>query len=230
MMDKLLERKKKLSDSILSNRNLPEKPDPIELYGKYVKILPLDIDRDALELFMVSNGSSIQRPNKFIKDYNSNELIWKFTRHEPFTNIDDFIKYLHEIQNINDRRVFCIFDAVENYQIGIVGYITNSPKDLNIEIGALWISPIAQGTNAALEICYLMLNHAFEIGYRRVQYAIFKENVRSKKLAEKAGFTFENIQKSSFIYKNIGFDLSFFRILDSEWLEIKKTLNNKLGY
>ena len=75
-----------------------------------------------------------------------------------------------------------------------------------------------------------MLNHAFEIGYRRVQYAIFKENVRSKKLAEKAGFTFENIQKSSFIYKNIGFDLSFFRILDSEWLEIKKTLNNKLGY
>ena len=74
-MNELLKRKKKLSDSILSNRNLPVKPDPIELYGKYVKILPLDIDRDGFELFMISNGSSIQRPNKFIKEYNSNELI-----------------------------------------------------------------------------------------------------------------------------------------------------------
>ena len=38
---------------------------------------------------------------------------------------------------MNDRRVFCVFDAVENYQIGIVGYTSNSPKDLKIEIGAL---------------------------------------------------------------------------------------------
>ena len=69
------EHKRKLSDNILFKRSLPVKPDPIELYGKYIKILPLDIERDAYQLFMISNGSAIQRENKSIGEYDCNELI-----------------------------------------------------------------------------------------------------------------------------------------------------------
>ena len=65
---------RKLSEDILT-RNIPIKPEPVELYGKHIKILSLDIERDAESLFMISNGSAIQRPNKSIKAYDSNELI-----------------------------------------------------------------------------------------------------------------------------------------------------------
>ena len=74
-MNKRMGHKNKLPDKVLSNRNLPVKPDPIELYGKYIKILPLNIKRDAYQLFMVSNGSAIQRPNKLVEEYDREELI-----------------------------------------------------------------------------------------------------------------------------------------------------------
>ena len=67
--------KNKLPDNVLSKRNLPLKPNPVELYGKYIKILPLDIERDGHQLFMISNGSAIQRENKSIGEYDSEELI-----------------------------------------------------------------------------------------------------------------------------------------------------------
>ena len=179
---------------------------------------------------MISNGSAIQRENKSIGEYDSEELIWKFTRRYPFTDANDYINYLHELANFENRRLFCIFDAVYNYQIGLTGYIDNSPEGLNIEIGIVWISPVAQRTNAGLEMCFLMANHAFEIGYRRVQWGSFKENFRSNKLAEKAGFNFEFIIKNYHISKNRGYNLVYYRILDFEWPEIKKILYNKLDY
>ena len=65
----------KLPESILLKRSIPIKPEPIELYGRYIKLLPLDVNRDSEQLFMVSNGLEIQRSNKYIREYDSNELI-----------------------------------------------------------------------------------------------------------------------------------------------------------
>ena len=68
-------RKEKLPECILSRRSLSIKPETAELYGKYIKILPLDTNRDSESLFMISNGSLIQRSNKIIEEYDNNELI-----------------------------------------------------------------------------------------------------------------------------------------------------------
>ena len=67
--------KSKLTDDVLSKRSLSLKPDSIELYGKYIKIIPLDIERDSSELFLISNGSAIQRFDKYVEEYNSDEKI-----------------------------------------------------------------------------------------------------------------------------------------------------------
>ena len=67
--------KHKLDDCILSKRNLPLKSDIRDFYGKYITILPLDIKRDSEMLFLMSNGSPIQRLDKVIEEYDPNELI-----------------------------------------------------------------------------------------------------------------------------------------------------------
>ena len=217
-----------LAENVLSRRNLPVKPDPIELYGKYIKILPLDINRDSEQLFQISNGSPIQRPNKSIEAYDSNELIWKYVSIGPFENLSDFIDYLQRLKDTEDVRFFCIFDAIENYQIGVVAYRNNKPENLAIEIGYIWLSPIAQRTKAATEMCYLLLNNAFNLGYRRVEWLFFSQNSRSYNLAIKVGFVFEFAKKNYCIYKNRQWHLAFLRMLDHEWPERKKQLEKIL--
>ena len=104
----------------------------------------------------------------------------------------------------------------------------NSPENLRIEIGNIWLSPIAQGTHAAKEVCYLLLNHVFKLGYRRVDWVLYKENIRSYKLAIKVGFSFEFIEKNADIAQGRGYDYAWFRVLDFEWPEKKKNLKELL--
>ena len=227
-MDNRRIRKNKLPDNILSKRNLPLKPDPIELYGKYIKLLPLDIRRDSYELFMVSNGSEIQRPNKYIEAYSHDEKIWKLTMQNPFETLNDFTNYLQYQKDLVDSRLFCIFDAVYNYQIGIVAYRFNAPEHLRIEIGSIFLSPIAQSTKAATEALYLLLKHAFALGYRRILWSALIHNVRSYRFGSKAGFSFEFTQKNFFVLKGRVWDAAVLKILDFEWPEIKKKLEELL--
>ena len=221
-------RKNKLEECILSKRNLPRKPGLRDFYGKYIKILPLDIKRDSQQLYQISNGSSIQRSNKYIESYDCNELIWKYTGYNPFLNLNDFTNYLKEVKGMPDTQFFCIFDAIENYQIGVCGYRNNEPEHLKIDIGFVWLSPIAQGTMAATEMGFLLLNHIFELGYRRAHWALFIENIRSWKLATKIGFSFEFIQKKFSVCKNRSWNLTYLKILDHEWPESKRKLQELL--
>ena len=221
-------RKNKLEECILSKRNLPRKPGLRDFYGKYIKILPLDIKRDSQQLYQISNGSSIQRSNKYIESYDCNELIWKYTGYNPFLNLNDFTNYLKEVKGMPDTQFFCIFDAIENYQIGVCGYRNNEPEHLKIDIGFVWLSPIAQGTMAATELCYLLLNHVFEIGYRRIVWYFTRQHIKSYKLVTKVGFLLDTMKKKWQVVKDFQLDITFFRMLDFEWPEKKLKLEELL--
>ena len=80
------------------------------------------------------------------------------------------------------------------------------------------------GTMANLEATYLLLQHAFNLGYRRVEWKCDALNGRSRKAALRMGFKFEGIQESHFIIKGRNRDTAWFRILDSEWPEVEKLL------
>ena len=68
-------KKIRLPNNELAKRNLPLKPDPVSLYGKYVTIMPFDKERDAKELFNALNGSPIKKPNKSIEVYDQDNLV-----------------------------------------------------------------------------------------------------------------------------------------------------------
>ena len=129
-----IRRRNRLPEEILSKRNLPLKPEPIELVGSFIKIRPLDIERDSKELYMISNGSPICRHGKSTESYDPNELIWKWTANRPFQNLNDFTEYLRHTMDMANTRLFTIFDAVEDYQIGVCGYRMNNPEHLRISI------------------------------------------------------------------------------------------------
>jgi RimJ/RimL family protein N-acetyltransferase len=62
-----------------------------------------------------------------------------------------------------------------------------------------------------------MLRHAFDIGYRRVEWKCDALNERSRRAALGMGFRFEGIQEAHFIVKDRNRDTAWFRLLDRDW-------------
>ena len=102
--------------------------------------------------------------------------------------------------------------------------MSNEPAHLKIELGNIWYSPLVQGTGANREATYLMLRHAFRLGYRRVEWKCDALNSRSRHTATRMGFTFEGIQDAHFIVKGRNRDTAWYRILDHEWPDVKARL------
>jgi RimJ/RimL family protein N-acetyltransferase len=207
---------------------LPAKPAPITLAGQYVRLEPLVVERDAQPLFELSNGSPISLGQRSVEAYDADTLIWRYLFNGPFANMADFATSLQT--QVHDPRglCFCVFDLATGHQVGVTNYMNNYPEHLKIELGGIWYSPVAQRTPANTEATYLMLGHAFELGYRRVEWKCNSYNERSRRAALRMGFKFEGIQEGHMIVKGRNRDTAWFRIVDTEWFTVKAHLEKLL--
>lgn len=216
------------ADVLARRKRLPEKPASIKLVGKCVYIEPLDIVRDGQALFEMSNGTPITLNERSIDIYDADELVWRYMLDGPFDNRTDFESSLQPYINAHNGLCLCIFDRASKRQIGVINFINNRPDHLKIELAGIWYSPIVQRTRANTETIYLMLKHAFDLGYRRLEWKCDAQNERSRRAALRLGFRFEGIQESHMIMKECNRDTAWFRILESEWPDVKKNLEQFL--
>ena len=84
---------------------------------------------------------------------------------------------------------FAICGAGKGEGGGDASYLRITPVSGSIEVGHLHYSPLLQGTTAATEAMYLMMKHAFELGYRRYEWKCDVLNAKSRAAAERLGFT-----------------------------------------
>ena len=213
-----------LPDDVLARRDqLPLKPTPVVLAGKRVRLEVLDRARDAEVLYALTNGSVIDLGGRHVAAYDADELVWRYMGAGPFATLDEFRGYLEGLDAAN-ALPFTVFDQTTGAAVGIACMINNVPKDLKVELGSISYSPIAQRTGANTEATYLMLAHAFALGYRRVEWKCNALNQRSRMAALRLGFRFEGIQEAHMIIKGRNRDTAWFRILDHEWDGVKRQL------
>lgn len=214
-----------LSPQVLSKRDsLPLKPDPVVLLGQHVRLEPLVVERDAQSLFEMSNGSAISLGGRSVGAYDAEALIWRYMFDGPFGNREEFATFLQAQVDARHGLCLCVFDVLTGRQIGVVNFLNSTPMHLKIELGSIWYSPVAQRTAANTEATYLMLQRAFELGYRRVEWKCHAGNERSRRAALRMGFKFEGIQDCHMIAKGCSRDTAWFRILEAEWPGVKKKL------
>lgn len=207
-----------LPAEVLEKRaQLPRKPAPVTLAGRYVQLMPFDFERDAAALHAVSNGSAITLGDRHVDAYDPEALIWRWMFAGPFATQADFEAYMRTQVNAENGLPYTVFDVPSGQPVGVANYLANFPEHLKIELGSIWYSPIAQRTNANLEATYLMLKHAFALGYRRLEWKCDALNERSRRAALRMGFKFEGIQEAHYIIKGRNRDTAWFRILDYEW-------------
>lgn len=219
----------KLPTNTLERRTkLPEKPAPLTLLGKYVRLESLVVERDAQCLFEMSNGNALKLGDRSMNSYDADELVWRYMFDGPFNHVEELAASLQLQVNSPNGRCLCVFDISSGLQIGIANLMNNIPSHLRIELGGIWYSPIVQKSPANTEATYLMLKHCFELGYRRVEWKCHSLNERSRKAALRMGFKFEGIQEGHMIAKNCNRDTAWFRILESEWPKVKQNLEQLL--
>jgi RimJ/RimL family protein N-acetyltransferase len=216
------------ADVLARVRSLPLKPAPATLRGRFVWLEPLDVARDAEALFAVSNGQPIDLAGRIHAAYDAEALVWRYLFQGPFGELDPFRAYLVDQVSGADRLCLCVFEQESGQPAGVVNLMSNVPAFLRIELGGIWYSPVIQRTQANLESTYLMLVHAFDLGYRRVEWKCDSRNERSRRSAARMGFTFEGIQEQHMIIKGRNRDTAWYRILDHEWPAVRRKLEGML--
>jgi RimJ/RimL family protein N-acetyltransferase len=186
-------------------------PAPDELVGRWVTLRPVHLT-DADALFEASRD----------------DAIWTYLMYGPFAGVADMRARLEEIDASTDQLFFAIVrDGVPQ---GIASYLRIEPEHGSIEIGDIWFGTPLQRTPAATEAIFLLARHAFDdLGYRRLEWRCNALNEKSRRAAERFGFTFEGIFRQHMVVKGRNRDTAWYSIIDDEWPAIRRAFEDWLA-
>ncbi|HVT56160.1 MAG TPA: GNAT family protein [Xanthobacteraceae bacterium] len=147
--------------------------------------------------------------------------LWTYVFYGPFPDEHAFFNFVSEIEQSEDPCYYAIFDR-DGRACGWASLMRIQPAARVIEVGSIVYAPALQRTPLATEVQYLLARYVFEIlGYRRYEWKCDALNARSRRAAERFGFTFEGIFKQHMIVKGRNRDTAWFAMLDSEWPRVK---------
>ena len=205
-----------LPADVLTRRDeLPTKPAPVVLTGSLVELRPVALDSDVEALHAVSSGAPCRLAGRTVESYDPDARVWRYMSGGPFADPAALRGWLAPLAAGGDSLALAV--RMAGALVGVACYLANHPEYLKIELGAIWYGPIAQGTGCAAEAAYLMLDHAFALGYRRVEWKCDTDNQPSRRAAIAYGFAFEGVQDAHYIVKQRNRDTAWFRMLDHEW-------------
>lgn len=180
-------------------------PPRTVMAGRYCRLEPIDPGRHSGELH-AANLLDME------------DHIWIYLPYGPFKQLADYQAWMEQTCLGDDPLFHAIVDSVSGKAVGVASYLRIDPAPGVIEVGHINYSPALQRTPAATEAMYLMMKRVFEeLGYRRYEWKCDNLNARSRKAAERYGFTFEGIFRQATIYKGRNRDTAWFSVLDSEW-------------
>jgi RimJ/RimL family protein N-acetyltransferase len=101
--------------------------------------------------------------------------------------------------------------------VGVASYLRIDRPVGSIEVGHLRFSSLLQQTPAATEAMYLMMRHAFALGYRRYEWKCDALNAPSRAAAARLGLSFEGVFRQAVVYKGRNRDTAWFAATDRDW-------------
>jgi RimJ/RimL family protein N-acetyltransferase len=182
----------------------PPRPPHAVLEGRWCRLEPLSSARHTDDLYAAYAADVEGR-------------VWTYLASGPFASRVEFAAFLASRDGSTDPLFHAIVDAATGRAAGIAAYLRIEPAHGTIEVGHLAYSPAIQRTRAATEAMYLMMRHAFELGYRRYEWKCDALNAPSRRAAERLGFRHEGTFRQATVYKGRSRDTAWYSIIDAEW-------------
>lgn len=182
----------------------PDFPERRSLVGRYVNVVPIDAEAHAADLF-AANSEDVDGKN------------WTYLPYGPITDPDEYRAWIETYCTGDDPMFFTVVPKSTGKAAGIASYLRIKPECGSIEVGHIHFSPSLQRTAAATEAMFLMMQYAFELGYRRYEWKCDALNGPSCAAAERLGLSFEGIFRQATVYKGRNRDTAWYAAIDSEW-------------
>ncbi|MCC6992685.1 MAG: GNAT family N-acetyltransferase [Acidobacteria bacterium] len=181
----------------------PPRPSVLALDGTWARLERLGPDRHARALHDANALDTAGRN-------------WTYLPVGPFASFDDYDRWLRPMAAGADPYFFAVLDRATAQPVGVASYLRIDPAAGSIEVGHINFSPLAQRTSVATDAMFLMMRHAFSLGYRRYEWKCDALNAPSRLAAERLGFTYEGLFRQATIYKGRSRDTAWYSILDHE--------------
>ena len=190
---------------------------PVVLTGKHVRLEPMT-EGHAAGLAKIGVG----------------QPFWHFMVYGNINTVEDMQNWVLDILSRAQKGTDLPFVAIHRQSGRVAGatrYLNIMPQDRGLEIGGTWYGPEFQRTPVNTECKYLLLRHAFEVlGCIRVQLKTDLRNERSQKAIERIGAVKEGVLRNHMILPNGHIRHSvYYSILDTEWPDVKKRLEEMMN-
>ena len=201
---------------IVESFSIPPHPKGISIEGRLVDLKPLNSNKYAKELFL-SNSLDEKGIN------------WAYLPYGPFESQVNYTKWIKSFEEGDDPVFFAIISKKLKKAIGIASFLRINPTKGLIEVGHINYSPLLQKTTEATEAMFLMMKWEFDNGYRRYEWKCNALNLKSRRAAQRLGFSYEGVFRQMTISKGRNRDTAWFAIIDKEWAEIERCFDQFLS-
>jgi len=191
---------------------------PLTLAGSVVRLEPLR--REHTDLFWEAAQSALDDIFRWIP--------YRMQTREDFRQ---FVERIHDEEQRGESVVFATVEGTSERVIGSTRFMNIERSNRRVEIGSTWIVPARQRTAVNTEAKYLMLRHAFEVWQcLRVELKTDALNQKSRAAILRLGAKEEGtLRKHLITWTGRVRDTVYFSILDTEWPEVKRNLEARLG-
>ena len=185
-------------------------PDTRTLEGRFIRLEKLDVARHAEGLW-----NALQGPG-------SDPKLWDYLPYGPFVERADFDMWLGRYEVESDPWLYTVIDQATGVIDGYLSLMSIVAAQGRIEIGHVTFGASMQRTPKGTEAIYLLAKEAFALGNRRLEWKCNADNARSKRAAERFGFSYEGTFRQHMVVKGKNRDTAWYSITDSEWPELQK--------
>lgn len=194
----------------------PPFPTREPLEGRFCRLEPLDPEVHAASLFAANALDTENRQ-------------WTYLAYGPFDTLESYRAWMEATCQTDDPLFYAIVDRATGEAVGVGSYLRIEPRNGTIEIGHLNFSLLMQRTPLSTEALFLMIDHAFALGYRRCEWKCNALNMPSRAAAQRLGFSYEGIFRQATVSKGRNRDTAWYAIIDKEWPALREAFHTWLA-
>lgn len=188
------------------NWTVPPAPQGDVLKGRFAELAPLSAEAHAALLY---------------QSYAGHDAVWDYMPYGPFSSASQYHRWVRDHAGQTDPFFYAIRNLETGHWEGVASYLRVTPEAGSIEVGHISMSPALQQTRAATEAMFLMMQWAFEAGYRRYEWKCNALNARSRRAAQRLGFSYEGVFRQAAVVKGRNRDTAWFAAIDREWPSLR---------
>jgi ribosomal-protein-serine acetyltransferase len=181
--------------------------------------MTITIDRNLrLELTSVQHTEGLYEALNNSRQHLSAFLPWV----DKMQTVNDFRNYIKNCELLYEEKKEVSFVMLyDETPVGRIGLHHMNLQNKNASVG-YWLTKNMEGKGIVIRSCKELLAYGFEVlELNRIELKAAVENLRSRAVAEKLGFTKEGIAREAELVNNRFLDLTLYSMLSSEWRERK---------